>query len=63
MPELIPTAEAARRLKVDVSTITRWVASGRLTPAFKAPGPRGALAFDPDDVDRLASELTASDRS
>jgi excisionase family DNA binding protein len=29
-PELVPTADAARRLKVTPRTIRRWLASGRL---------------------------------
>lgn len=55
--DLIPTSEAARRLGRDVSTVHRWVASGRLKPAAKTPGIRGARLFHEADVDRLAQEL------
>lgn len=30
-PKLVPTAAAARRLKVTPRTVRRWLASGRLT--------------------------------
>lgn len=56
VPQLIPTAEAARRLGVDVRTVHRWVKSGRLTPAVKTPGLRGALLFHREDVEAIARE-------
>ena len=34
---LITAAEAARRLGVDKSTMTRWIAAGKV-PAFRTPG-------------------------
>lgn len=51
--DLITTAEAAQVLGVHVATISRMVASGRLTPAVKVPGKRGAFLFRPEDVDAL----------
>jgi DNA-binding transcriptional MerR regulator len=57
--ELIPTAEVARRLGRDVRTVHRWVDAGRLVPAVKTPGIRGALLFRPRDVEKLAHELDA----
>jgi excisionase family DNA binding protein len=30
-PELVPTADAARRLQVTPRTVRRWLASGRLS--------------------------------
>lgn len=56
----IASAEACELLGIDRSTLTRWVASGRLTPAFKAPGLRGAYFFHRADVERLARERTAA---
>ena len=55
----IPSAEACRLLNIDRSTLTRWVASGRLTPAFKAPGLRGAYFFELEHVQALAAENAA----
>lgn len=48
--ELIGTSEAAQRLGVDRSTVTRWVKSGRLMPAMTVPGYRGNFLFDPADL-------------
>ena len=56
MPDPIGTAEAAQRLGVDVSTISRWVASGRLKPLFRLPAKTGAMVFDAEEVDRLAAQ-------
>lgn len=58
--ELISTAEAAEILRRDVRTIHRWVESGRLTPAYKAPGIRGVRLFNRSDIDTLAGELAAA---
>lgn len=52
-PEYLPTAEVARALGVEVSTVHRMVTRGDLTPAFKAPGLRGAYLFSPADVAAL----------
>lgn len=52
-PRLLSTREVARRLSVDTRTVHRMVKSGRLTPALKVPGYRGALLFDPDVVPEL----------
>ena len=38
------------------STLTRWVAAGRIEPAFTVPGYRGNFLFDPARVDE-ASEV------
>lgn len=45
-PELIGADEASRALGIDRSTLTRWVAKGRLKPAHKVPGLRGPYLFD-----------------
>jgi len=54
MPEkrLISAAEAARRLGVDKSTTTRWIAAGKL-PAFRTPG--GHWRVRAVDVEALRS--------
>lgn len=52
-PEYLPTAEVARALEVDVRTVHRMVSRGKLTPAIKAPGLRGAYLFSPADVSAL----------
>lgn len=52
-PDLIPTSEAAKVLRVHVATISRMVARGDLTPAVKTPGKRGAYLFHREDVDAL----------
>jgi len=57
--DLISTAEAARMLGVTGVTITRWAATGRLTPALKLAGPRGAFLFHRAEVERLARERSS----
>ena len=55
----IPSAEACERLGIDRSTLSRWVAAGRITPTFRLPGATGSMLFDPKDVERLERELKA----
>lgn len=50
---LLTTREAANRLGVSVQTVARWVTEGKLEPALKAPGVRGPLFFNADDVDAM----------
>ena len=49
-PDLIPTAQVAEIFGCDVRTVHRMVADGRLVPAIKAPGKRGAYLFRRADV-------------
>lgn len=56
-PKYIPTAEVCARLGIDKSTVSRWVASGKLTPALRSPA---AMWFDPADIDRLKAELDSA---
>lgn len=56
---LIPTAEAAQILRVDVRTVHRMADDGRLTPALKIPGRTGALLFERAGVERLAEARRA----
>lgn len=51
--------EVCERLTIDRSTLTRWVAAGRIEPAMKLDGIRGAYLFNRADVERLAAEVAA----
>lgn len=55
--DLMPTADVASRLGVHVRTVHRYVERGWITPSVTFPGPRGALMFDPRDVELLAIKL------
>lgn len=48
MPNLLTTAEVARRLNVDVRTVHRMVERGELTPFVKGEGIRGPMFFEAD---------------
>jgi len=56
--ELIGAAEAAARLQVDRSTVTRWAKKGKLVPATKLEHVNGALVFEVESVEALVSERT-----
>jgi excisionase family DNA binding protein len=47
---LVTAAAAARELEVNKSTVTRWIAAGKL-PAFRTPG--GHWRVRTVDVERL----------
>ena len=49
---LLTSKQVADRLGVSVSTISRLVASGRLKPALRLDGIRGAMWFKPADLNR-----------
>ncbi len=57
---LIGTAEAAEVIGVDRSTLSHWIAKGRIAPAQKLPGKTGVLLFDRSEVERVATEYAAS---
>lgn len=59
-PGLIPSADACELLSVDRSTLTRWVASGRIKPAGKVPGKRGGYLFAVAEVERVNAERKAA---
>lgn len=59
-PTLIGAPEAARRLGVDRSTLTRWVQAGRVDPYVKMPGKNGALVFDLAVIDALIVDAVES---
>lgn len=50
---LLPSASVCEALSIDRSTLSRWVQIGRITPAIKAPGARGAFFFAPEEVERV----------
>lgn len=57
----ITTAEACRRLGFkDRSSLTRYVAEGRIAPVMKLEGRTGAYLFDPAEVDRFKTEREAA---
>lgn len=51
--DLLSTRDVAERRGVAVTTVARWVRDGRLTPALRLPGIRGAMFFEPAEVDSL----------
>lgn len=53
---MLTTSQAAEALGVDVSTVARLANEGTLRIAFKAPGIRGAMFFDADEVERVRME-------
>ena len=57
--DLLTSAEVCERLGIDRSTLSRWVAAGRIRPATKLPGIRGAFLFARADVERIAAEVAA----
>lgn len=58
-PDLIPAAEVARIYGCHVRTVHRMVTDGRLVPAIKAPGKRGAYLFRRADVLAAAQAVAA----
>ena len=59
-PAYVTSAGVCTLLKIDRSTLSRWVAAGKITPAVKAPGVRGAFLFAPNEVQRILAERIAS---
>jgi predicted site-specific integrase-resolvase len=58
--DLIGSAEACELLGgIDRSTLSRWVAFGKLTPAQQLPGRNGAFLFRRTDVEALAASTDA----
>lgn len=55
--ELIATREVAERLGVSIATVNRMAKDGRLPPAARAPGLRGAQLYDPAKVEALDHEM------
>jgi predicted site-specific integrase-resolvase len=57
---LIGSTESCRILNVDKATLSRWVTSGRITPAHKLPSRNGAYLFRRADIKALAEQREAS---
>lgn len=57
--DLLPSREVVKRLGISTSTLSRWVAQGRLTPTLRGEGVRGGMWFWPRDVESLARDLEA----
>lgn len=55
--DLIGAAEAAEVIGIDRSTLTRWVAAEKITPALRMPGQSGAMLFRRAEVQALAAEM------
>lgn len=51
--DIVGAAEACDLLGIDRSTIARWVQLGKLKPAHKLPGLRGAFLFHRRDIEAL----------
>jgi len=58
--DLIPTSEAADQIGVTTRTLNRMAADGRITPAGKAPGVRGAYLYTPDEIARVIRVRSAA---
>jgi len=56
---LITSADACETLNIDRSTLSRWVASGRISPATKLPGIRGPFLFTRAEVERVKAAVAA----
>lgn len=55
-PPLLSSAEVCDALAIDRSTLSRWVAAGRIACLHKLPGPRGAFVFEASEVARVKAE-------
>jgi predicted site-specific integrase-resolvase len=54
--DLIGSREACRILDIDKSTLSRWVAAGRLVQVTQLPGKNGAYLFTRAAVEALLPE-------
>jgi len=58
--DLLPTADAAEAIGVKPSTLSRWVASGRIAYVHKLPGKTGPFLFTRKEVERVRVEYAAA---
>jgi predicted site-specific integrase-resolvase len=54
---LIGSAEVCDMLGIDRGTLSRWVASGRITPAKQLPGRTGARLFQLSEIEKHKPKL------
>lgn len=54
--QLLTTAQVAREVGRDRSTIVRWVQAGKLTPVHTLPTTKGAHLFNAEDIEALRNE-------
>lgn len=59
--QLMPTRAAAAWLGVSHQHVAYMVRTGQLTPAFQAPGLRGAYMFERDHIEQIARERKAKE--
>jgi excisionase family DNA binding protein len=57
--DLLSTKQAAERMGVSVSTISRLVASRKLTPALRLEGKTGPMFFNQEDVESAITEAAS----
>lgn len=60
--DLIDSAEARAILGIDKGTLSRWVATGRITPAARVGG-NGWFLFNRADVTALAATRAAAEQT
>lgn len=54
--DLIGTADVSDMAGVDIATVTRWVAAGKINPVHKGKGLRGPFLFDRVTVEKFIAE-------
>lgn len=54
-PRFLSTVEACERIRIDRSTLSRWIKDGTAQPAMRLPGKTGAYLFAPEEVERLVN--------
>jgi excisionase family DNA binding protein len=55
-PTLLSTVQACERIRIDRSTLSRWIKDGTAQPAMRLPGKTGAYLFTEAEVERLAEQ-------
>lgn len=58
--DYLESAEVVQILNIDRSTLSRWVTSGRIKPAMKLRGLRGAFLFAPTEVERVRQQSSSA---
>ena len=58
--DLIPSIEVCQILGIDRSTLSRWAAAGKITPALKLTGRTQPMFFERADVEALRKSVAAA---